>query len=149
MSKLLQGRLPFETDPVVAAGTYNKTVRLLELSLDAFDPDKTPQFTASELDEIKFQRGDIIWNSSVNNLQVWSGTEFINITDPETSGLSGTGQIGTVQVITNGSLVVSLCRSYVQEARQQLNVNLMYIQVLMQMLTQVRFVQERLKILLA
>ena len=86
MSKLLQGRLPFETDPVVAAGTYNKTVRLLELSLDAFDPDKTPQFTASELDEIKFQRGDIIWNSSVNNLQVWSGTELINITDQERSG---------------------------------------------------------------
>ena len=108
MSKLLQGRLPFETNQVVDAGTYNKTVRLLELSLDAFDPDKTPQFTASELDEIKFQRGDIIWNSSVNNLQVWSGTEFINITDPETSGLSGTGLVGTVQVITNGSLVVSL-----------------------------------------
>ena len=50
MSKLLQGRLPFETNNVVEANTYNRTVRLLELSLDAFDPDKTPQFTASELD---------------------------------------------------------------------------------------------------
>ena len=108
MSKLLQGRLPFETDQVVAAGTYNKTVRLLELSLDSFNPDKTPQFTASELDELKFQAGDIIWNSSVGNLQVWSGTVWIYITDPDTSGLSGTGQVGTVQVITNGSLVVSL-----------------------------------------
>ena len=108
MSKLLQGSLPFETDSVVAAGTYNKTVRLLELSLDAFNPDKTPQFTAPELDELKLQAGDIIWNSSVGSLQVWSGTEFIKITDPETSGLSGTGQVGTVQVITNGSLVVSL-----------------------------------------
>ena len=108
MSKLLQGRLPFETDQVVASGTYNKTVRLLELSLDAFNPDKTPQFTASELDELKFQAGDIIWNSSVGNLQVWSGTAWIYITDPDTSGLSGTGQVGTVQVITNGSLVVSL-----------------------------------------
>ena len=50
MSKLLQSRLPFERNNVVEAGTFNRTVRLLELSLDSFDPDATPQFTASEID---------------------------------------------------------------------------------------------------
>ena len=59
MSKLLQGRLPFERNNIVEAATFNKTVRLIELSLDAFDPDKTPQFTASEIDELKGELKEI------------------------------------------------------------------------------------------
>ena len=44
MSKILQGRLPFvygSND--VDGNTFNRTIRLLELSLDSFDPDATPQ----------------------------------------------------------------------------------------------------------
>ena len=45
MSKLLQGRLPFAVDGDSVDGTtFNRTIRLLELSLDSFDPDATPQF---------------------------------------------------------------------------------------------------------
>ena len=50
MSKLLQGRLPFAQGEQVDTGTFNRTVRLLELSLDSVDPDATPQFTAARRD---------------------------------------------------------------------------------------------------
>ena len=106
MSKLLQGRLPFERNNIVEAATFNKTVRLIELSLDAFDPDKTPQFTASEIDELKFQAGNLIWNTTTGNLQVWTGTEWVNVTTPSSSGLSATATLGEVQVIASGSIVV-------------------------------------------
>ncbi len=46
MSKLLKSRLPLINNGASVDGTtFNRTVRLLELSLDAFDPDSTPQFT--------------------------------------------------------------------------------------------------------
>ena len=45
MSKLLQGRLPFvNANANVNGVTFNKAVRLLEISLDAFDPDATAQY---------------------------------------------------------------------------------------------------------
>jgi len=108
MSKLLQGRLPVVIGENVSPETFNRTVRLLEISLDSFDPDSTPLFTASELDELKFQAGDIIWNTTVGSLQVYTGTTWVQISSPSTSGLSATGGIGTVQVITGGSIVVTL-----------------------------------------
>ena len=106
MSKLLQGRLPFERNNIVEAATIKKTVRLIELSLDAFDPDKPPQFTASEIDELKFQAGNLIWNTTTGNLQVWTGTEWGDVTTPSSSGLSATATLGEVQVIASGSIVV-------------------------------------------
>ena len=68
MSKLLQSRLPFERNNVVEAGKFNRTVRKLELSLDSFDPDENPQFTSSEIDEIKFQAWKLILNINSENL---------------------------------------------------------------------------------
>ena len=106
MSKLLQGRLPFVVGENVPPETFNRTVRLLEISLDSFDPDSTPQFTAAELDELKFQAGDIIWNTTVEAL--YTGTAWVELSSPATSGLSATGGIGIVQVITGGSIVVTL-----------------------------------------
>ena len=50
MSKLLQGALPFSQGETVRSETYNKSVRLLELSLGAVDPDATPQFTSTKRD---------------------------------------------------------------------------------------------------
>ena len=108
MSKLLQGRLPFVVGENVPPETFNRTVRLLEISLDSFDPDSTPQFTAAELDELKFQAGDIIWNTTVEALQLYTGTAWGELSSPAISGLSATGGIGIVQVITGGSIVVTL-----------------------------------------
>ena len=108
MRKLLQGRLPFSTRENVTTGTFNKAVRLLEISLDSFDPDATPQFTAGRRDELQFQAGDIIWNLTEGVLQFYTGNVWQNISSPSTSGLSATGGIGTVSVSTNGSVVVDI-----------------------------------------
>ena len=108
MSKLLQGRLPFSVGESVPTDTYNKAVRLLEISLDSFDPDSTPQFPAARRDELQFRAGDIIWNLSEGVLQVYTGNVWQNISSPSTSGLSATGSIGNVSVSTNGSVVVDI-----------------------------------------
>lgn len=112
MSKLLQGRLPFAVDGDSVDGTtFNRTIRLLELSLDSFDPDATPQFTTTDRDELKFDAGALIWNPSVGRLQLYTGNEWVNLSDPlpyTVSKLEATGEIGVVQVITNGSIVVNV-----------------------------------------
>jgi hypothetical protein len=112
MSKLLQGRLPFVANgDSVDGNTFNRTIRLLELSLDSFDPDATPQFVTTERDQLKFDAGALIWNPSVGRLQLYTGNEWVNLSDPlpyTTSSLEAKGQVGAVQVITNGSIVVNV-----------------------------------------
>ena len=112
MSKVLQGRLPFvQNGQMVDGGTINRTVRLLELSLDSLDPDSTPLFTRKERDELKFNRGDLIWNTSINVLQVYDGNNWISLSEPlpfTTDPLEATASVGSVQVITNGNIVVSV-----------------------------------------
>ena len=87
MTKLLQGRLPIELEPTVRGDTFNRAVRVLELSLDRVDPDKTPVFSSDERDE----------------LNSWQ-----NISTPTTSGLSATANLGEIQVIASGSIVVEV-----------------------------------------
>ena len=108
MSKLLQGTLPFSQGETVRSETYNRSVRLLELSLGAVDPDATPQFTSARRDELNFRAGDIIWNTTEEVLQVYLGNSWQNISTLSTSGLSATGSVGTVQVVTNGNITVAL-----------------------------------------
>ena len=112
MSKLLQGRLPFAPmTQNVDGNTFNKAVRLLEISLDSFDPDATPQFTRTERDTLKFNAGDVIWNVSINNLQVYDGDKWVSLSAelPYTQdGLEATGLVGSVQVINKGSIVVNV-----------------------------------------
>jgi hypothetical protein len=112
MSKILQGRLPFAQNGVsVDSGTFNRTIRLLELSLDSFDPDSTPQFSRKDRDTFKFNAGDVIWNTSINTLQVYDGDAWISLSQElpyATDPLEATGQVGAVQVITNGNIVVSV-----------------------------------------
>ena len=112
MSKLLQGRLPFVVNgDYVDGSTFNRTIRLLELSLDAFDPDLTPQFVTTERDQLKFDAGSLIWNPAVGRLQLYTGSEWVNLSDalPYTvSKLEAVGEVGAVQVVTHGSVVVNV-----------------------------------------
>ena len=111
MAKLLQSRLPYYNpyySQVVDAVSFNRFVRILELNLDAFDPSATPQFTSADRDQRQFAAGDIIWNTTEGVLQVYLGNVWQNISTPSTSGLSATGSVGTVQVVTNGNIVVAL-----------------------------------------
>ena len=111
MSKLLQGRLPFAVGEAVDSGTYIKAVRLLELSLDSVDPDSTPQVTNTKRDQLKFSRGDLIWNLTLNLLQVYDGANWISLSQElpyTTDPLEAQGLVGSVQVINKGAIVVTV-----------------------------------------
>lgn len=111
MSKLLQGRLPLVSSyyqQFVDVNTFNRFVRILEISLDRVDPDEIPVYTSSDRDELKFQTGSVIWNTTENVLQVYLGNSWQNISTPTTSGLDATASLGEIQVITNGSIVVEI-----------------------------------------
>ena len=111
MSKLLQGRLPFSMGPYVESATYNRSIRLLELSLDAFDPAQTLQFSQERRDLFKFNAGTIIFNVSVGVLQMYDGDQWVDIslTIPYTTDpLEAQGSVGVVQVINKGAIVVNV-----------------------------------------
>ena len=79
MAKLLQTNLPFATGPNVSADTFNQLVRTLEINLGSIDPDNTLQLTTAERDELNFNIGQIIYNTTTTTLQYWDGTAFQNI----------------------------------------------------------------------
>ncbi len=107
MAKILQTRLPLSLDGNVTADTYNRAVRVLELNLNAVDVDQTPQFNQTTIDKSKFRDGDVIWNQTAGRLQVFDGDTFKNISyDSRT--LLATASVGTVQVVTNGSIAVEV-----------------------------------------
>tara|TARA_R100000152_G_C6724679_1_gene150119 strand:- start:287 stop:625 length:339 start_codon:yes stop_codon:yes gene_type:complete len=111
MSKILQGRLPLAspyTNQFLDVNTFNKFVRILELSLDAVDFDATPQYTDEEIDQLQFPTGEVIWNLTQEVLQVWLGTRWEYLSTPSTSGLSATATLGTVQVIASGNITVEI-----------------------------------------
>ena len=111
MSKILQGRLPLAspyTNQFLDVNTFNRFVRILELSLDAVDFDATPQYTDEEIDQLQFPTGEVIWNLTQEVLQVWLGTCWEYLSTPSTSGLSATATLGTVQVIASGNITVEI-----------------------------------------
>ncbi len=59
MGKLLQGSLPISLDQQVSGDTYNRAIRSLELSLNAFNTQATPSFLVSDRDLNKFQKEDV------------------------------------------------------------------------------------------
>lgn len=61
MARLLPTRLPLAEEEV-STETFNRLVRVLEINLGRFDPNRTPQFTDSEISELNFVAGDIIFN---------------------------------------------------------------------------------------
>ena len=100
MSKLLPTRLPIEDLEVVSRETYNRLVRILEINLGSFDPVNTIQLTTTQRDKLNFQPGTLIFNTTTEVLQVFDGTEFIDLTTLRTyvSSLSATGSLGSVSV---------------------------------------------------
>lgn len=102
MAKLLNSRLPLENGEYVSAATFNKLVRILEINLDAFDPVATLSMTTAQRDQSNFSAGTIIFNTTTEVLQVFDGTEFIDLTTHRTyvTGLSSTSGLGSVTVST-------------------------------------------------
>ena len=102
MSKLLPTRLPLADGQSVSADTFNRLVRILELNLGSVDPSAIEIFNSTEISELQFATGAIIFNSTTEVHQAFDGTEFRNLYEHRTylTGLSATMSLGTVTVST-------------------------------------------------
>jgi len=107
MAKLLQTRLPTAVGSV-EPDLYNRMVRVLEISLGRFDPTATPQYNDTEIGQNKFAAGDVIWNASKSVLQIYTGSEWQDLSTRTEVGLEATGAVGTLTVSTNGATTISL-----------------------------------------
>jgi len=102
VSKLLQTRLPLADGQSVTADTFNRLIRILELNLGSVDPNAVQIFNSTEISELQFATGAIIFNSTTEVHQAFDGTEFRNLYEHQTylTGLSVTMSLGTVTVST-------------------------------------------------
>ena len=107
MGKLLQTQLPMASDQNVTSDTFNRAIRVLELNLNAVDLDQTPQFNQAIIDQSRFRNGDIIWNTTLQELQVFDQDSFKTISYTSRT-LVATASVGTVQVTTNGGITVEV-----------------------------------------
>jgi len=102
VSKLLPTRLPLADGQSVTADTFNRLIRILELNLGSVDPNAVQIFNSTEISELQFATGAIIFNSTTEVHQAFDGTEFRNLYQHQTylTGLSVTMSLGTVTVST-------------------------------------------------
>ena len=100
MSKLLETRLPFASGENVSADTFNRLVRVLELNLNRVDFDASPHFNATEISQLQFATGAIIFNTTTSIHQAFDGTQFRDLYSHQTypTGLSATVSLGGVTV---------------------------------------------------
>ena len=116
MSKLLQTQLPISVDGSIDGNLYNRLVRILEINLGQFDPDNTRQITTQEKLENKFNQGAIVFDTTLDKLQVYDGNKWLNIDTTDTSsfsgppenGLSAQASLGIVSVLTKGATSIHL-----------------------------------------
>tara|TARA_B100000780_G_C20984377_1_gene393497 strand:- start:173 stop:544 length:372 start_codon:yes stop_codon:yes gene_type:complete len=109
MAKLLPTRLPIASDEV-NPDVFNRLIRVLELNLGQFDPNRTPQFNEAQIAELNFLQGDVIWNTSIGVLQVYVGNYWLQLHEPNTpnEGLEAKGLVGILSVSTGGNISVKI-----------------------------------------
>ena len=109
MSKLLETRLPVESNEFARKEIFNRLVRILEINLGSFDPNSTPQFNDQQISTLAFKQGDVIWNTSIGVLQVYTGSKWIQIHTPvNPKGYELQASLGSVSIKTNGNISVNV-----------------------------------------
>jgi len=112
MAKLLASRLP-QANGDVNADVFNRLIRILELNLGTFDPSSTPQFNDSQISTLAFNAGDVIWNTSIDVLQVYTGNQWIQLHTPKNpQGFEIAASLGSISVKTNGNISINITTSY-------------------------------------
>ena len=107
MGKLLETKLPVSIGEI-SSETFNRLVRVLELSLNRVDVDSTLSVNETQRNENKFNNGDIIWNLSTNQLQLWTGEQWVDLYSGNEKGIQAVGQIGNITVATGGATSIEL-----------------------------------------
>jgi len=102
MSRLLQTQLPFSQGDSVSSDTFNRLVRILELNLGAVDYTISPHFNATQISELQFATGSIIFNTTTEIHQAFDGTTFRDLYSHQTypTGQAATFGLGSVTVST-------------------------------------------------
>ena len=108
MGKLLETRLPIAQGDMVSIDTFNRLVRIIELNLGRFDTTGTPQYTNDQRDAGSFTAGDVIWNTTTEELQVYDGDEWVNLTIGPQFGLEAKASVGAVTVTLDGNVTVNI-----------------------------------------
>jgi len=100
MSKLLETQLPLSNDEKVDAATFNRLVRILELNLGKIDFGVSQHFNSTEISELQFATGAIIFNTSTQTHMGFDGTNLRNLYNHQThpTGLGITSAVGAVTV---------------------------------------------------
>ena len=100
MSKILETLLPIARGDKVSVETFNRLIRILEINLDNVDPDRIPSFNATEISELQFATGSIIFNTTNSIHQAFDGTRFRDLYSHQTypTGLGATMSVGAVTV---------------------------------------------------
>tara|TARA_R100000152_G_C6777109_1_gene206746 strand:- start:1896 stop:2219 length:324 start_codon:yes stop_codon:yes gene_type:complete len=107
MAKLLETKLPVAIGDI-SPETFNRLVRVLELSLNKVDIDSTLSVNETQRNENKFQQGDIIWNLTAQELQLWNGKEWIALYERREFGVEAVTSLGKVTVSTNGATSIQI-----------------------------------------
>jgi hypothetical protein len=107
VAKILETKLPIAIGEI-SPETFNRLVRVLELSLNKVDIDSTLSVNETQRNENQFQKGDIIWNLSTDQLQLWTGEQWVDIYTGTENGVEGVASLGKISVSTNGSTTVSI-----------------------------------------
>lgn len=105
MAKLLETKLPVAMGEL-SPETFNRLVRVLELSLNRVDIDSTLSVDETQRNINKFQAGDLIWNLSTSQLQLWTGATWVDIHAGTERGVEGVSGLGKLTVSTNGATEV-------------------------------------------
>tara|TARA_R110000803_G_scaffold23207_3_gene57137 strand:+ start:3256 stop:3624 length:369 start_codon:yes stop_codon:yes gene_type:complete len=109
MSKLLQTRLPVSMNTEITSDIFNRLVRVLEINLGSFDSDNTRQINTPDRDKSFFSPGAVIWNTTNDVLQVYTGYEWLDVSTPTNpQGFQAKTKLGLVSVTTNGNVSVSV-----------------------------------------
>jgi hypothetical protein len=100
MSKLLPTRLPQAQGGSVSTDTFNRLVRVLEINLGAINPDNVDHFNATDISELQFNSGAIIFNTTVEVHQAYDGNSFRNLYEHQTypAGVAATFAVGEVTI---------------------------------------------------
>ena len=100
MSSILQTRLPLAQGETVSSDVFNRMIRILELNLSAVDINISPHFNATEISELQFATGAIIFNSTLSIHQAFDGTQLRDLYNHQTypTGQEATFGVGAVTV---------------------------------------------------
>jgi hypothetical protein len=108
MAKLLETKLPVATGDYIPPDTFNRLARVLELSLNKVDIEATVSANQGQRDVSKFEAGFILWNLTTSQLQLWTGTKWVNIYEGDQSGVEGVSGLGKLSVSTNGATTIKI-----------------------------------------